>query len=203
MELSEVTRKYRELVKEYSTINHQIFDDEKRRKVICSVLCFEASNYSISIDDISKITGISSSSVQRYLKEEGIISVAFGPEEYRLIQEALRYNKQQGNIKGGINSFLNNYSLKGENGRFSGSNRNQDEERLEKKKKVVRDLVTFYLSVGDASLGKLSKMTGLKRSYIYDCLTSSYIEDIFGKEIADIIKDKLNENNPVNINKLR
>ena len=203
MDLSKITKRYKQLVEEYSNRNYVLFDDEINRKVICSVLCYIAGDYSISINTVSKITGISSSSVQRYLKLERVINLAFGKEVYSRIQESLINNKVEGNRKGGINSFLNNASSKGEDGKFTGSTRELDDSRLQKKMIDVRNLVTFYLSNGNISLNKLAQITSLNRNYIYDCLTSNYVEDIFGKEISDIIKDRLCDSSPDNISKLK
>lgn len=72
-----------------------------------------------SIEEVSKTTGISSSSVQRYLNDKRIIDV-LGKEEYEQIKNMLKIRKQEALRRGGINSVVNNEVVKDGFGHFNG-----------------------------------------------------------------------------------
>lgn len=72
-----------------------------------------------SIEEVSKTTKISSSSVQRYLNDRRIIEV-LGQKEYDQIQNMLKIRKQEALRKGGINSVSNNEVVKDSLGHFNG-----------------------------------------------------------------------------------
>ena len=71
----------------------------------------------VSIKEISKITGVSASTVQRDLNNTRIIEL-FGQDIYDEIQALLYNNMLESRKKGGIISNKNNEHLKNEKGRF-------------------------------------------------------------------------------------
>lgn len=73
-----------------------------------------------TIEDISNKTGISSSSVQRYLNDKRIIDL-LGQDVYEEIQNKLKNNKYNGEQLGGEMFANNNISLKDSTGKFTGS----------------------------------------------------------------------------------
>ena len=74
----------------------------------------------VSNIELSKITGISSSSVQRYLNDPEIINL-LGQETFDRIQELLKYNRLTARQEGGIISTTNNKPLRDSNGKFTGN----------------------------------------------------------------------------------
>lgn len=94
----------------------------KKEKVRKVVVTFLSGNY--NIEDVSRITNISSSSVQRYLNDKEFISTCFPGEESGIIvkiNEKLNNNKQEGLSRGGINYSINNDCTKDKLGHFTGS----------------------------------------------------------------------------------
>lgn len=91
----------------------------KTKKIIFTVRKFLDSDCE-SILQLSKEIDISSSSIQRYLNEEKIITQYLGDDVYDLVQEKLKINKEYGVIKGAHNSLLNNISTKDSHGKFTG-----------------------------------------------------------------------------------
>lgn len=73
-----------------------------------------------SIQDVSNRTGISSSSVQRYLNNQKIITL-LGQVVYDSVQAQLQMNKQNGLSRGGINSTNNYEALRDSEGHFIGN----------------------------------------------------------------------------------
>lgn len=73
-----------------------------------------------SIEDVSSRTGISSSSVQRYLNHQKIITL-LGQVVYDNVQAQLQINKQNGLSKGGINSTSNYEAVRDSEGHFIGN----------------------------------------------------------------------------------
>lgn len=72
-----------------------------------------------NIDDFSKYSGISSSSIQRYLKEDSKMFV--DSKKYNEITMWLNRAKAEGLSRGGINSQNNNEFIKDEVGKFCGN----------------------------------------------------------------------------------
>ena len=90
------------------------------RKKILTVTS-EFINTGYSIETVSKITGISSSSVQRYLNDKKRIISLLGKDTYDEIQEMLKHNKEEGLSKGGYISTLQNEAIRSADGRFIGN----------------------------------------------------------------------------------
>ena len=96
--------------------------EEKKEKVRKVVTTFLKGNY--TINEVAKMTDISSSSVQRYLNDEEFISMCFGsnaPIILTDIKDRLEQNKQEGLSRGGVNSTFNNVSFRDEMGHYNGS----------------------------------------------------------------------------------
>ena len=98
--------------------------EEKKDKIKIVVNSFLKGKKTIV--EIEKETGISSSSVQRYLKEYDYIKEIYGTNAEFIIEEIqrkLQENKKEGLSKGGTNFAKNNISTKDEKGHFTGSKR--------------------------------------------------------------------------------
>lgn len=79
-------------------------------------------NRPVSLDEISKITGFSSSSVQRYLNDKRI-RVLLGEEVYQEIQELLKFLKKNALSAGGTISSSKNEPIRNQSGQFIGNKR--------------------------------------------------------------------------------
>ncbi len=84
---------------------------------ICVVVKMFLENYDYSIKDISDKTGISRSSVQRYLNDPIVIN-EFGDDVYNYIKSKLKSQRLMGNRNGGINTTINKVYVRDENGKF-------------------------------------------------------------------------------------
>ena len=96
--------------------------NEKIQKVTETVTEFLKNKKTIR--EISEITGISKSSVQRYLNDEEYIKIIFGGEASFIIEEInrrLEENQIEGTKLGGTNFALNNEPIKDNLGHFKGS----------------------------------------------------------------------------------
>lgn len=93
--------------------------EAKRRLKILTVAKYFI-EYGGSNEEISKATGISESSVQRYLHDPIIIN-ELGKDVYDLIQKNIRKNKQEALVKGGKTYAENNNYVKDVSGKFAGS----------------------------------------------------------------------------------
>ncbi|MDD2203453.1 MAG: hypothetical protein PHT75_00450 [Bacilli bacterium] len=92
--------------------------EEKRLRILLVVKVFLEKGCSLA--EVESTTGISSSSVQRYLHDEELISL-IGVSTYETIQEKLLLNKKAALSRGGKNSALNNDIMRDDLGRFTGS----------------------------------------------------------------------------------
>lgn len=103
-------------------LSHQQIEIKKQqvKLVIDSFLKYK----DITIDELSKIIGVSSSSIQRYLNDVEYIELIYGTEAKTILEkvsEKLKKNKNDGLSKGGINSTTNNVPIRDENGKFTGN----------------------------------------------------------------------------------
>lgn len=92
---------------------HSMTKEEKIKYAIDNYYKFK------NINDFSKYSGISSSSIQRYLKEDSKMFV--DSKKYNEITMWLNRAKAEGLSRGGINSQNNNEFIKDEVGKFCGS----------------------------------------------------------------------------------
>ena len=93
---------------------------ERVKKVIDTFLSFEE----ISITELSKLTKISSSTIQRDLNDLDYIEKVYGnssKEVFEKISERLKKNKENGLSRGGVTSTTNNIPIRDENGKFTGN----------------------------------------------------------------------------------
>jgi|GEM_PF-3264586 len=192
----------------YEDIKHQLLEslpyemDEEHRKeerVIKSIAAFKATNYSGTNKELANMTGISKSSIQRYLTDQKLVESLTDTETYTIITEALSKNKQEGKVRGGINSAKNSVAIKDKAGKFICRIPYEGPiDKEEQKKFDVAYLTGMYL-FKDISIGKLASQTGLSRDYIYDCLTSNLISTLFGEKTEDLLRKKLNANYPTSM----
>ena len=113
--------KYTELRDEiYNELVNKIEISKKDKKVLDTTIAFQITDYRGTNKEISEITGISKSSVQRYLNDKETMEKLFSKDLYNKIQESLKENIRQARSIGGINSTKNNIYLKDEKGKFIG-----------------------------------------------------------------------------------
>lgn len=116
------------LINKYTQLRDEIYNDlvnkieisKKDKKVLDTTIAFQITDYRGTNKEISEITGISKSSVQRYLNDKETIEKLFSKDLYNKIQESLKENIRQARSIGGINSTKNNIYLKDEKGKFIG-----------------------------------------------------------------------------------
>ena len=77
-------------------------------------------NPSLTNAELSKLTNVSKSSVQRYLKDDRVYEI-YGDDTVKMIEEAHLRNKEDGRRKGGFNSTINNVALKDKHGKYMGN----------------------------------------------------------------------------------
>ena len=112
------------LINKYTELRDEIYNDlvnkieisKKDKKVLDTTIAFQITDYRGTNKEISEITGISKSSVQRYLNDKETIEKLFSKDLYNKIQESLKENIRQARRIGGINSkkiiiikFFNRY----------------------------------------------------------------------------------------------
>ena len=161
-------------------------------------LVFEAfiKNPYQTIEELSKQTGISSSSCQRYLnlpKYKDVVLASTGIT----VKEQLQKNKQLGNKKGGLTIFETHESTKDEKGKFNGLTSNKTNVKKEdKKRKDIIRIVSYFSKNPYSTLDDMADFFNQEytNSYIYDCLNDSRIDELFGKEISVQIKQQLSIN---------
>ena len=116
------------LINKYTELRDEIYNDlvnkieisKKDKKVLDTTIAFQITDYRGTNKEISEITGISKSSVQRYLNDKETIEKLFSKDLDNKIQESLKENIRQARSIGGINSTKNNIYLKDEKGKFIG-----------------------------------------------------------------------------------
>lgn len=100
-----------------------MINDDQRRNIdlkIMKVTSLFLKHPTLSIEEISEKTGISKSSVQRYLNDPRIIEL-FDEEIYNTIQDFLKINRLESQRKGGFRSSKNNIPLRDSDGKFNGN----------------------------------------------------------------------------------
>ena len=78
----------------------------------------------LSINELSKNIGISSSTIQRNLNNIDLINIIYGERAKEIlikISRRLKNNKINGLSRGGINSTINNEPIRDANGKFIGN----------------------------------------------------------------------------------
>lgn len=158
-----------------------------------AVVKFFINNPDTYISAISEYLQIPKSTVQRYLQHNGYRKTVSG----KTIAEQLEVNKARGNRKGGENSFKANDFVKDAEGKFIGSTKTTDKNKVEEKEKDIKVISTYYLE-NDMSLEELSSffedMELYTKSYVYRCLTSNRSKEVLGEEVYLQIQEKLKKN---------
>ena len=162
--------------------------------------------------EISEKTGISKSSVQRYLSDPSIGNITI-LKTNRTIAEQIRVNTQRGRQKGGRATFQTHQAQKDEKGRFIGTKKEIEEKDKEalKRQDIIQAVLYFsknpYMTIDQIA----NDLEGMKtpgdgssytKDYIYRCLTDSRVGEIFGSVIASSIRQRLDENRYSILNKL-
>lgn len=148
------------------------------------------------IGEVSENTGISKSSVQRYLQKYGSTLI---PGTGTTIGEQLQINHLRGQRNGGIQSFKSNDYIKDKIGCFIGCERTVSAvDKEEKKCNDIKQICIYYLANNTISLTDLahtfSELFGYSRDYVYDCLLDSRVSELLGSEKALEISKSLHNN---------
>ena len=99
---------------------------EKIDRISMLVDIYISDNTIVSISDLSKKTGISTSTIQRDLNEVEYIQEIYGSEaseKLKIIKKKLEQSKRAGLSKGGQISVKKNEPLRNEDGKFVGNRR--------------------------------------------------------------------------------
>jgi DNA-directed RNA polymerase, sigma subunit (sigma70/sigma32) len=159
-----------------------------------SVLEYFQENPSASISEISDKTGISKSSVQRYLNHPDIVGFTIKLTG-KTVKEQLEQNMLLGRSKGGKNTFSKYDHVKNKDGRFSGLVETNTENKEEQKKADIKKIVIFFSKYPYYTIEELSKELGYESSdYVYDCLTDNSVNEMMGSVISESIKAQLDKN---------
>lgn len=165
---------------------------EKEKKVVDYFL--EHPNAYIS--EIMEETGISKSSIQRYLQKHGDTYIK---GLNKTIKDQLKENKTRGQRLGGIHSFQNNDFIKDEKGHFVGNvSSTVSYDKESKKREDITRIVTYYLNNKTITLDDLAnvfhELYDYSRDYVYDCLLDSRVSEILGDEKAKEVEETLSIN---------
>ena len=92
----------------------------RKKKLVIEVFLTDSVS---SIGEVSEITGISESSVQRYLNDEEIILSYYNMDVYDAIKNKLSNSKSMGKVIGGSRTAESGTWQKGPDAKFTGSKR--------------------------------------------------------------------------------
>lgn len=173
---------------------------DKEKKICITVKAFlEHPNF--TNEELAKLTGFSSSSVQRYLNDP-IIKEIFSEETFNKIKELLSNNIKDARRKGGINSFQNNEPVKESNGYFNGNKKSTQTNRLEKKCNDILIFANIFLQNPNLTLEQIAdfynkyysdKTCDVTRDYVYDCLSSKASYSLLADNLYEVISNQLEE----------
>ena len=173
---------------------------DKEKKICITVKTFlEHPNF--TNEELAKLTGFSSSSVQRYLNDP-IIKELFSEETFNKIKELLSSNIKDARRKGGINSFQNNEPVKESNGYFNGNKKSNQVNRLEKKCNDILIFANIFLQNPNLTLEQIAdfynkyysdKTCDVTRDYVYDCLSSKASYSLLADNLYEVISSQLEE----------
>lgn len=173
---------------------------DKEKKICITVKTFlEHPNF--TNEELAKLTGFSSSSVQRYLNDP-IIKELFSEETFNKIKELLSNNIKDARRKGGINSFQNNEPVKESNGYFNGNKKANQVNRLEKKCNDILIFANIFLQNPNLTLEQIAdfynkyysdKTCDVTRDYVYDCLSSKVSYSLLADNLYEVISNQLEE----------
>jgi len=159
------------------------------------IIDFFMENPTATIMEISTATGVSKSSVQRYLNHPDVVGLMV-EKTGRIIADQLKYNKGVGNSKGGRTTFVRYDAIKDENGKFIGLDENIDEEKEERKRETITEVVLVFSRCPYLTITEISNLLGYEDEgdYVYDCLTDPRVYEIFGPVMANSILERLEKN---------
>lgn len=172
-----------------------------KEKKICIVVKAFLENPNYTNEELSALTGISSSSVQRYLNNP-IIKELFNEETFNKIRELIDSNIVNARKKGGINYFKNNEAKKDDEGKFVGSEKSTNTNRLEKKCNDILIFSNMFLQNPNLTLQQIAdfynenypyKVQDVTRDYVYDCLSSKESYNLLADNLYDVISKQLEE----------
>lgn len=169
-------------------------------KKICIVVKTFLENPKLTNDELAQLTGISSSSIQRYLNDPSIEKL-FDTPVLENVRELLGQRTIEGRRKGGINYFKNNESIKNEKGQFIASKKTDLTNKLERKCLDILVFANIYLKNPNLSLQQIADFYNdyamedtrvITKDYVYDCLSDEKSYSLLASELYSIIKEQLN-----------
>lgn len=173
--------------------NEQLKEKEKKILLVCKE--FLNNNGKISIVELSNKTGISKSSIQRYLNDPLIINL-MGNDVYDKISNLLQQNKNLGFYKGGYISSRVSIQKKDKLGHFG---------KIEKLKRinkysieVYKDAIkmAYYFINNNCSIGEVAKVYNVSKETVRRNFNEVLKE--CDKELYNSIKIILDEkDNPI------
>lgn len=166
----------------------------KEEKVNLVVTTF-LENPTLTINEISELTDISSSSVQRYLNINEVKAIVI-PKLGVTIEEQLRNNMIAGRSKGGRTTFIRYDAIKDESGRYTGLIATENDNKEEIKRDDIRRIIAVFSANPLLTLAELTnEFNGeYTKDYVYRCLTDVRVQEIFSKETQDAVLDQLDKN---------
>ena len=191
---------------------------DKEKKICITVKAFLEHPNSTN-EELAKLTGFSSSSIQRYLNDP-VIKELFNDETFSKIKELLSNNikdaRRKGGInsfqnnepikdarrKGGINSFQNNEPIKDDAGYFIGNRKSSQTNRLESKCNDILIFANIFLKNPNLSLEQIAdfynnyysdKSRKVTRDYVYDCLSKKTSYSLLADNLYEVISSQLEE----------
>lgn len=173
---------------------------DKEKKICITVKAFlEHPNF--TNEELAKLTGFSSSSIQRYLNDP-VIKELFNEETFSKIKELLSNNIKDARRKGGINSFQNNEPIKDSNGLFIGSKKSIETNRLESKCNDILIFANIFLQNPNLTLEQIAdfynkyysdKTSEVTKDYVYDCLSKKTSYSLLADNLYEVISSQLEE----------
>lgn len=131
-----------------------------------------------------------------------IIKDLFNDETFNKIRELLDNNITNARRKGGINYFKNNDSKKDEQGKFSGSKKASDANKLEKKCNDILIFSSMFLQNPNLTLQQIADFYNkyypyrdqvVTRDYVYDCLINRESYNLLADNLYEVISKQLEE----------
>ena len=151
------------------------------------------------IREISIALKIPKSSIQRYLQKNSDTII---DTRGITIGDQLAINKLKGNKQGGDKSYIENDCIKDSEGKFVGSKKTTNKDKLDQKEKDIKLISEYYLNHKDLSLEEVanffSEIELYTKSNVYYCLTSNRTKEILGEEIYSKIQENLKKNRTSN-----
>lgn len=173
---------------------------DKEKKICITVKAFLEHPNSTN-EELAKLTGFSSSSIQRYLNDP-VIKELFNDETFSKIKELLSNNIKDARRKGGINSFQNNEPIKDDAGYFIGNRKLSQTNRLESKCNDILIFANIFLKNPNLSLEQIAdfynnyysdKSRKVTRDYVYDCLSKKTSYSLLADNLYEVISSQLEE----------